>query len=182
MITGKNIQDEYSQNDAGSGYVKAALDMGADMAAAFNISEISFDSRVVLKCMFGCGDYGWLHTCPYQRSPLSMEEYERIFKRYEWGIVIGCGNKNDSQRISYEIERQCFLEGHYFAFSLSDCGLCGECAKASGEDCRNPKKARPAFHSVGIDVFKTVRGLGMPIEVLRNENDAQHWYSAVFIE
>ena len=182
MNTDINKQDGLLRDTTGSGYVQTALDLGADRAATFNISDISFDSRVVLKCMFGCGDYGRLHTCPYQRSPLSMEEYERIFKRYEWGVIIGCGNKHDSQRISYEIERHCFLDGYYFAFSLSDCGLCGECAKATGEDCRNPKKARPAFHSVGIDVFKTVRKLGMPIDVLRSENDAQHWYSAVFIE
>jgi len=31
-------------------------------------------------------------------------------------------------------------------------------------------------------VFKTVRNLGLPIEVLKDENDRQHWYSAVFIE
>ena len=162
--------------------INKALSMGAASATRFDISDIVFDSRVVLKCMFGCGDFGKAHTCPYQRSPLSMDEYRRIFSEYKWGIIIGCPDKPTSQQISYEIERLCFLDGHYFAFSLSDCGLCPTCAKAVQADCRFPQKARPAFHSVGIDVFKTVRDLGLPIEVLVDENTPQNWYSAVFVE
>ena len=111
-----------------------------------------------------------------------MEEYRRIFEKYSKGLIIGCEDKISSQRISYEIERLCYLDGYYFAFSLSDCGMCDTCAKGKGKDCPFPKKARPSFHSVGIDVFKTVRGFGLPIEVLLNENDPQNWYSAVFVE
>jgi len=163
-------------------YIKKALDMGAQNAVRFDISDIVFDPRVVLKCLFGCADFGRSHTCPYQRSPLAMDEYRRILSEYSWGIIIGCSDKPTSQKISYEIERQCFLDGHYFAFSLSDCGLCGQCAKAVEADCRFPKEARPAFHSVGIDVFKTVRSFGLPIDVLRDNTSTQNWYSAVFVE
>ena len=163
-------------------YIEKALAMGAQSAVRFSISDIVFDPRVVLKCMFGCADFGKAHTCPYQRSPLSMDEYRRILSTYSWGIIIGCADKPTSQRISYEIERLCYLDGYYFAFSLSDCGLCAQCAKASGVDCLFPKEARPAFHSVGIDVFKTVRNFDLPIEVLKSEDDPQNWYSAVFVE
>jgi len=163
-------------------YVQKALDMGAANVVQFVLSDIVFDPRVVIKCLFGCGDFGKAHTCPYQRSPLTMEEYQRIFSAYKKGIIIGCADKHTSQKISYEIEKQCFLDGHYFAFSLSDCGLCGKCAKATETECRFPEKARPAFHAVGIDVFKTVRQLGLPINVLNDKDDAQNWYSAVFIE
>jgi len=163
-------------------YKEKALALGAEYAVRFSLADIVFDRRVVLKCIFGCGDFGRAHTCPYQRSPLSMDEYRSIMSEYSWGVIIGCPDKPSSQRISYEIERLCYLDGYYFAFSLSDCGLCGLCAKANDEECRFPKKARPAFHAVGIDVFKTVRNLGLPIEVLKDETDRQHWYSAVFIE
>lgn len=163
-------------------YVEKALEMGAENAVRFSIEDIVFDSRVILKCIFGCGDYGKLHTCPYQKSPLSMDEYKDILGKYKWGIIIGCEDKATSQRISFEIERECFLDGYYFAFSLSDCGICKECAKSISQDCRCPQKARPAFHSVGIDVFKTVRNFGLPLDVLKDENDTQHWYSAVFVE
>jgi len=163
-------------------YVQEALGRGAQNAVRFSIDDIVFDSRVVLKCVFGCSDYGKLHTCPYQRSPLSMNEYREILKHYRWGIIIGCKDKLTSQDISFEIERMCFLDGYYFAFSLSDCGICKECAKGISGICRNPQKARPAFHSVGIDVFRTVRHFSLPIDVLKTRDDEQHWYSAVFIE
>ena len=98
-------------------YIKKALEMGAVNAVRFETADIAFDPRVVIKCIFGCGDFGKAHTCPYQRSPLSMEEYQRIFSTFKWGIIIGCSDKHTSQKISYEIERQCFLDGHYFAFA-----------------------------------------------------------------
>ncbi len=56
------------------------------------------------------------------------------------------------------------------------------CYGFTGPPCVNPKKARPAFHSVGIDVFKTVRKFGLPIDTLKDENDPVNWYSAVFVE
>jgi predicted metal-binding protein len=163
-------------------YAKEALDLGAENAVRFSIEDIVFDSRVILKCMFGCGDYGKLHTCPYQRSPLNMNEYREVFNNYKWGIIIGAKDKHTSQEVSYEIEKMCFFDGFYFAFSLSDCGICKECAKGVSENCRNPQKARPAFHSIGIDIFRTVRNFGFPIEVLKTQDDRQNWYSAVFIE
>jgi predicted metal-binding protein len=46
----------------------------------------------------------------------------------------------------------------------------------------DPRRARPAFHSVGIDVFKTVRKFGLPIETLKSEDETANWYSAVFVE
>jgi len=163
-------------------YVKLAKELGATNAVKFNIEDIVFDPRVVLKCIFGCSDYGRNHTCPYQKSPLTMDEYHAIFKHFSWGIIIGCKDKHVSQKISYEIERQAYLDGHYFSFSLSDCGLCKECAKVHDRCCNVPTKARPAFHAVGIDVFKTVHKFDLPLNVLVTKDDEANWYSAVFVE
>jgi len=163
-------------------YQDMAMEMGARNAVKFNIEDIAFDPRVALKCIFGCGDYGKNHTCPYQKSPLTMKEYQEILSRYSWGLIIGCADKPTSQKISFEIERNCFLDGYYFAFSLSDCGLCKTCSKVDGQDCRVPAKARPAFHSVGIDVFKTVSKFDLPLFVAKDYGDETNWYSAVFVE
>jgi len=38
------------------------------------------------------------------------------------------------------------------------------------------------MHSAGIDVFKTARSLGLPINVLRKEEDEQNCYSLVLVE
>lgn len=163
-------------------YIALALDKGADHAVAFTIDQIVFDSRTLLKCMFGCSDWGLGHTCPSREGSLKPWEYEKILRQYNRGIIIHSTNKKISQDVSFEIERQAFIDGHYFAFSMSDCACCAKCAGFSGARCANPKKARPAFHSVGIDVFKTVRQFNLPIETLREQGETVNWYSAVFID
>jgi predicted metal-binding protein len=163
-------------------FVNMALKLGAGHAVSFGINDIVFDSRTILKCMFGCGDWGKGNTCPSRPNSLKPWEYEEVFKKYSWGIIIHSTDKRVSHEVSFEIEREAFLKGYYFAFSLSDCALCAECAGFNGLGCINPKKARPAFHSVGIDVFKTVRKFGLPLDTLKSKDETQNWYSAVFIE
>lgn len=158
------------------------MELGAVHAVPFLLKDIVFDPRTLLKCMFGCGDWGKGHTCPSRPGSPTPEAYERMLRRYQWGLVIHGHDKHTTQRVSYELERQAFFDGYYFAFSMSDCGLCQTCAGHDGQPCRFPQKARPAFHSVGIDVFATVRGLGLPIRTLREEGEAQDWYAAVFVE
>ena len=164
-------------------YIELAKSMKADNCVKFNIDDIVFDSRSILKCMFGCSDWGKGPTCPSRDNGLMPWEYEDIFKRYQWGVIIHSRSKKLSQDISFEVERQAFFDGYHFAFSLSDCAVCNECAGLKGLDCVNTKKARPAFHSVGIDVFSTVRKFSLPLETLKEEKENdENWYSAVFID
>ena len=156
--------------------------MKAVNARYFSIDEIVFDPRTILKCRWGCDDFGKLHTCPSASRSLSVEEYIRIFKYYKSGIIIHCNDKKSGQKISLEIEKQAFLDGFHFAMSLSDCAICEECKGKEGKPCIAPKLARPAFHSIGVDVFKTVSKMGLPLYPLKEEKDIQNWYSAVFIE
>ena len=163
--------------------VDKALEMGAVSAVAFHIDDICFDTRTLLKCMYGCNDWGKGLTCPSRPNNPSLAEYKEMLCRYQWGVIIGGHNKHITQKVSYELERKAFVDGYYFAFSMSDCGLCKECAGHTGGECRNVRKARPAFHSVGIDVFKTVRQLGLPINTLFDpETEEQNWYAAVWVE
>ncbi len=163
-------------------YKNKALSLGADHSQIFSLDDIAFDSRTILKCMYGCKDWGNGHTCPSRPGSLKPWEYKRVLLEYSWGIIIHSTDKKISQDVSFQIEREAFLDGFYMAFSLSDCAICKECSGFKGMDCNNPHKARPAFHSVGIDVFKTVRKFGLPINTLKNDNEQQNWYSAVFID
>jgi len=108
--------------------------------------------------------------------------YKRVFQKYSCGLIIHCDNQKTSQEISFQIESRAFCDGYYWAFSLSDCCLCSECGASCGAPCRNRGKARPAFHSVGIDVFKTVHKFGLPLKTLTAKDEPQNWYSAVFID
>jgi predicted metal-binding protein len=167
----------------GECFVEFGLKLGADDVVVFKLEDIVFDPRTILKCMFGCADWGKNHTCPSRPGALKPWEYRKVLERYSWGVIIHSTSKAVCQEVSFAIEREAYLMGYYFAFSLSDCALCRECMGVKGAECVEPKKARPAFHSVGIDVFKTAHKFGLPLETLKEgEDDKQNWYSAVFIE
>lgn len=164
-------------------YADMALEMGAADAVEFTIDQICFDSRTLLKCMYGCPDWGRNHTCPSRPGNPTMAEYREMLSRYRGGVVIHAHDKALSQKASFAVESRAYLDGYYFAFSMSDCALCKSCAATVNEPCRFAHMARPAFHSVGIDVYKTVHGFGLPLFTLADqEKDEQNWYSAVFIE
>jgi len=163
-------------------YAELARSMGALHAQVVRTEQLVFDPRTILKCMFGCDDWGRNHTCPSRPYNLSIFEYETVLRRYAYGVLIHSNDKKTNQEISYEIERRAYLDGYHFAFSLADCAWCATCSAIEGKPCVHPKKARPAFHSVGIDVFTTVKQLGLPIAPLASEDEAQNWYAFVFIE
>lgn len=164
-------------------YASRALALGAADAVPFKIEDICFDSRTLLKCMYGCPDWGKNHTCPSRPGTPSMTELREMFSRYSCGIIIHTHDKALSQQISFQIEAEAYKAGLYMAFSMSDCALCKTCAAVDGEPCRFPHKARPAFHSVGIDVYKTVKGFGLPLYTLDDaEKQEPNWYSAVFLD
>lgn len=162
--------------------IAAAKELGAVDAVAFDIGDIVFDPRTVLKCMFGCSDWGKGHTCPSRPGNLTLEQYETMLMKFSWGVIIHAHDKRTTQNVSFKLESRAFTDGFYFAFSMCDCALCKECAGFSGEPCRNVKMARPAFHSVGIDVFATVRKFDLPVYTLKDDTQEQNWYSAVFVE
>ena len=69
-------------------YIEIALKMGATDAVPFRLSDICFDSRTLLKCMFGCPDWGKNHTCPSRPGSPTMKEYREMFSRYSGGVII----------------------------------------------------------------------------------------------
>ena len=166
--------------------VHEALEAGAAHAVPFSLQDVPFDPRTLLKCMFGCDDWGKGLTCPSRKNNVSLKEYREMLERYQWGILIHGHDKHTTQRISYLLEQQAFAKGHYFAMSFSDCGLCNTCMGHKDQDasCINSKKARPALHSVGIDVFAMARRFNLPLYTLTKNSpeEQQNWYAAVFVE
>lgn len=163
-------------------YSSIAKEQGAIDVVQFKISDIVFDPRTILKCMYGCNDWGRRYNCPSDPKSLKIEESIKIFKQFKTGLIIHANDKYTTQRASFEVERTAFADGYYFAISLSDCCLCQQCMYEQNKPCANPRKARPAFHSVGIDVFATVQKFNLPLATLKSETDKQNWYSAVFIK
>ena len=162
-------------------FADMALSFGADNVIAITPEDIVFDDRTLLKCMFGCRTWGKGCTCPSRAGFLPLKEWEKLLKKYKVVLIIHSTDKNIAQNASLAIENEAYLSGDVLAFSMSDCALCAECAGSTGLECRNPMKARPAFHSVGIDVFATAKNLGLPLKPLRSETETQNWYAAVWL-
>jgi predicted metal-binding protein len=173
-------QLDFMQN-ANEKYIALAMKEGAENVVAVTPNDIVFDGRTLLKCMFGCSDWGKGCTCPSRTGFLKPWEFEQLLRKYTSVLIIHSRDKRIAQKASYAVEQSAFLDGDVFAFAMSDCALCKECAGQTCLPCRNPKQARPAFHSVGIDVFATVRKLGLPIEPLQGVEEEQNWYAAVWL-
>ena len=163
-------------------YIDFALSYGLQHAIGIEVSQIAFDNRTYLKCMFGCGGSRPGTLCHSQPGRIKPWEYEPMLRRYAWGILLHANDNRLVQKAALSLEGKAFHDGYYFAFSLSDCDLCGDCARWKGKPCAHETDVRPSMHGAGIDVFKTVRALGLPIEVLQDEKAVQNCYALVLIE
>ena len=162
-------------------YISLAVSAGAKEAVAVTPDDIVFDGRTLLKCMFGCPDWGRGPTCPSREGSLKPWEMEPLLRKYKHVLIIHAHDKSAAQAAALAVERAAFYDGDAFALSMSDCALCEACAGHDGEPCRNPSQARPSFHSVGIDVFATVKRLSLPLNTLKDHDEEQNWYSAVWL-
>lgn len=146
-----------------------------------NPGEIVVAQWVRVKCTFGCRDYG-LGTCP-PNTP-SVHECDHFFKEYENGLIIK--TKKYADKNAYpsewsrattekllEIERQVFLSGYPKVFLLNQtcCSLCKKCI-GNRLDCKEKERSRPSPESFAVDVYQTVRNIGMEIHVV-SDNPAE---------
>jgi predicted metal-binding protein len=63
-----------------------ALNLGATEARVISAEEIVVENRVVLKCRFGCDDYGKRLTCP-PFTP-KVDEFRRMLKDYRHAMIV----------------------------------------------------------------------------------------------
>lgn len=154
-----------------------------DMANARLISpkDIFFDIRAILKCRWGCEDYSENSIRCGTRNTTFQERVQMV-KRYNHILLVHSHDARGLSAAVLEIERTAFLDGHYFAFAIRACNVCKVCAAQLGNPCPNPNKVRPCDQSFGIDVYRTVRNLGLPCAVLHREHDVQNRYGFVLLD
>ena len=163
-------------------YIDYAISRGAKNAVYIKMDQIVFDHRTYLKCMYGCGGSNPESLCHSQPGRIKPWEYEPILKKYKWGLLVHSNENRLAQVISLELEKITFKDGYYFAFSLSDCDLCDNCSRSQGKPCVHYCDVRPSMHSTGIDVFKTVHQLGLPLQTLSEQGEEQNCYSLVLVD
>jgi predicted metal-binding protein len=164
-------------------YIRMAKELGMADAVIISPGELCFDPRTMLKCLWGCMDHFPQDTRRCSMRGTSYEQRVEIVKKYQHILVVHSHDAAALGRATLELERAAFLDGCYFAFAVRSCNLCENCCFISGEGtCPSPDKIRPCDQAFGIDVYKTVRGLGLPCNVLHSKEDVPNRYGFVLID
>jgi predicted metal-binding protein len=159
---------------------KEAVALGALQAKVISPKKVFTAAWVRWKCRYGCDGYGSSLLCP-PHSP-TPDETRKVLDGYARAILVHCDAVTDVRPLIAKLEREAFLAGFYkaFGFACGPCDLCPTCAFEKG--CRHADQARPAMEACGIDVFRTARAAGFPIEVVTSRTCKQNYYGLLLIE
>jgi predicted metal-binding protein len=159
---------------------RRAIEMGAVGAKIISPEKVFTAAWVRWKCRFGCSAFGSSRLCPPHSPPPA--ETRAVLDGYRRAILIHADGELDMRRTVAALEREAFLAGFYkaFGFACGPCGLCEECA--GDKACRHAELARPAMEACGIDVFRTARAAGFPIEVVKDYKCRQNYYGLLLLE
>ncbi len=154
--------------------------------------DVVVEQWVRFKCSYACDEYGTRACCP-PNTP-SVSECRELFHCFEHVAVIHTEKtlapgedarswKREANAKMLELERQVFLAGYYKTLALfaGDCSLCAKCVTTRA-DCKNPGSARPCPEALAVDVFATVRKLGLPAQVLVERTQAMDRYAFLLVE
>ena len=167
-------------------YIKSAHDQGIHDAIVIKTFEVYTAPWVRMKCQFGCPGYGeTLCGPPHTPSP---DEMRKILDSYTNSILLHLHWTKDYKTVNnfnetvVDLERVIFLDGYYKAWALGSgpCDRCKQC-NVSGT-CLHADRARPSMEGCGIDVFKTAREQGLPINVVQNHKEERNLYGLILIE
>jgi predicted metal-binding protein len=178
-MTKKSSSQGSTSSFSGREIVNAVIELGAKKAKIVSPRKVVTAHWVRWKCCYGCSGYQSNLMCP-PYTPLPAET-RQMLDQYKRAVFFEAG-RGHPKKIAVALERTLFLQGFHKAFGMGagPCHLCKECAFEQG--CRKPNLARPALESCGIDVFATARQHGFAINVVRDENDIQHYFGLVLID
>ena len=166
-------------------YVEKALEMGVDGAKVIDPGSVVTAEWVRMKCQFGCPGFGMTLCCP-PRAP-TPDITRKVIDSYQKAILFHRRFKKGERskllnEIVVRLEIEIFLDGYYKAWSMGSgpCRLCKECDLTG--PCKHGYEARPSMEACGIDVFKTARDNGFPIEVVRTHEEERNSYGLILVE
>ncbi|MCF8032815.1 MAG: DUF2284 domain-containing protein [Desulfarculaceae bacterium] len=161
-------------------YIDLSLELGAARAKLLGPEQVFLDPRARLKCRWGCHDY-LTHGVRCGDRGIGLAEFQQMLSRYSNILLMGGPDARKMSQAVLGVEAAAFRDGHTFAFGIRTCNLCKVCAVDQGKECVSPEKVRPCDQALGIDVFRTVREAGMPIQVLKDKDEPQNRYGFVLI-
>ncbi|WP_424357387.1 DUF2284 domain-containing protein [Methanocella sp. MCL-LM] len=165
------LSDDFDQ-----GLKSLAQELGFTDITRISTIDVPVEEWVLLKCQYGCPNYGKRFICPpYSPEPSRTRaiigEYTTAFLlRYD---VPGYNREADMQITQdgvtaawdafLRLERYAFLNGRHkaFVFGLNHCPGCDVCGAESGRtSCKYPQIARPSLEACGINVRGLVEAAG----------------------
>ena len=166
-------------------YCEEATAMGIDGAKVVDPRSIVTEEWVRMKCQFGCRSFGMRHCCPpYTPTPditrKVIDSYKQVILLHQ-RLPDGKGTEIFDERI-VRLEIEIFLDGYYKAWSMGSgpCRLCKECDLT--QPCKQGYVARPSMEACGIDVFKTARDNGFPINVVHAPEEERNVFGVILVE
>ncbi len=166
-------------------YCNKALELGVDGVKQIDPRSVVTAEWVRMKCQFGCTGFGLSLCCP-PRTP-TPDITRKVIDSYEKAILLHRRlKKGERSKFLNEavvrLEIEMFLDGYYKAWSMGSgpCRLCKECDLNA--PCRHGYEARPSMEACGIDVFKTARDNGFPIEVVKTHEDERNVFGVILAE
>ena len=166
-------------------YCRKAVEMGIDEAKIIDPGSVATAQWVRMKCQFGCPRFGMSLCCP-PHAP-TPDETRKVIDSYGKALLFhrvlkGEESSKDFSELVVRLEKEIFLDGYYKAWGMGSgpCRICKECDPTGL--CKNGFKARPSMEACGIDVFKTARDNGFPIEVVRTHDQERNHFGLVLVE
>jgi predicted metal-binding protein len=163
-------------------YLEIAKQKDAEHAVMISPKDIFFDRRAILKCKWGCEDQFESNRTKCGSRGLSFEEAQATILAYQRILLIHHHDQFKLSNIARKIEQILFLDGFYFACAMHCCHLCKSCRIDSGKPCHMPLKIRPCDQSFGIDMYRTVRNIGLPCTPLQSKDETPNRYAFVLID
>lgn len=135
---------------------------GADIAVAIAPSSIVTAAWTIMKCRYGCPEYGRNLCCP-PFAP-SWRETADIIACYDNAILFRVHDMKVGTPLAISVSAGLFRRGHYKAlpFGTGPCRKCSVCKGKPGS-CPRPYETAPSMEACGIDVFATVRANGIEV-------------------
>ena len=166
-------------------YCEKALELGVDGAKQIDPRSVVTAEWVRMKCQFGCPGFGLNLCCPPHTPTPHITR--RVIDSYEKAVLLHRRLKKDERskllnETVVRLEIEMFLDGYYKAWSMGSgpCRLCKECDLNA--PCKHGYEARPSMEACGIDVFKTARDNGFPIEVVKTHEDERNVFGVILVE
>ena len=162
-------------------YITLAKKKGMLDALIISSSDICFDVRTQLKCAWGC-DRNLTPNAKCDNRGMSYDERVKMVTQYKTILLLHAHDVRQLGKVMLDAEKAAFLDGYYFAFAVNACHICKDCQAINGKDCLHPDKVRPCACLFGIDVYKTIGKLGLPLEVLQDKTAIENRYGFLLID